>query len=65
MLLNPQFSADACGVYGVAEKGDAPTLLEEPSELSLSVSRALGLCSLQNFARASSLSVKVQELFGF
>lgn len=53
MLLNSQFSADACGAYRVAERGDAPTLLEELSELSLSVSLALGLCSLQNFVRES------------
>lgn len=51
MLLNSQFSADACGAYRVAERGDAFSLLERLSELSLSVSLALGLCSLQNFIR--------------
>jgi len=49
MLLNSQFSVDACS--GGAERGDAPALLEQPSELTFSVSLGLGRCSLQNFGR--------------
>lgn len=65
MVLDAQLSADACSADGVAERGDAPALLELLSELFLSVPCSWSLLLAEFCRRRSSFSVKMQELFVF